>query len=104
MLADAFCIIKRRSRVLRFDSRSVHELGHSITLPRLDDRCSDKDLQRHFSSEECCKKTWNWRTSYTLADTPLMVAVPDRSGSAATEKMDSKDDDIKALISRKEEP
>ena len=42
---------------------------------------SDKDLQRHFSSEECCKKTWNWRTSYTFADTPLMVAEPDSSWS-----------------------
>ena len=25
-------------------------------------------------SKECCKKTWNWRTSETLADKPLMAA------------------------------
>ena len=37
--------IKRRSSVLRFDSRNVHELGNSITLPRLDDRCSNTSLQ-----------------------------------------------------------
>ena len=34
--ADACCIVKRRSRKLRFDPRNVHELGNSITLPRLD--------------------------------------------------------------------
>ena len=45
MFADACCIIERRSRVLRFDSRSVYELGNSITLPRLDDQCSHTDLQ-----------------------------------------------------------
>ena len=27
--------------MLWLDSRSVHELGNSITLPRLDDRCSN---------------------------------------------------------------
>ena len=31
-------------RKLRFDSRSVHELGNSITLPRLDDRCSNMQI------------------------------------------------------------
>ena len=45
MFANACCIIKRRSRALRFDSRSAHELGNSITLPRLDDRCSNTNLQ-----------------------------------------------------------
>ena len=49
---------------LSSDSRSVHELGNSITLPRLD----------QFSSKECRKKTWNWRTSETFADTTLMAA------------------------------
>ena len=37
MFANTCCIIKRRRLVPRFDSRSVHELGNSITLPRLDD-------------------------------------------------------------------
>ena len=37
MFADACCIIKGRSWILRFDPRSVHELGNSITLPSLDD-------------------------------------------------------------------
>ena len=45
MFANACCIIKRRSRVPRFDSRIVHELGNSITFPRLDDRCSHTYLQ-----------------------------------------------------------
>ena len=45
MFADACCIVKPRSSILRFDSRSVYELGNSITLPRLDDRCSDTNLQ-----------------------------------------------------------
>ena len=43
--ASACCTIKRRCRVLRFDSRSVHELGNSITLPTLDDRFSNTNLQ-----------------------------------------------------------
>ena len=37
MFSDACCIIKRRSSVLSFDSRSAYELGNSITLSRLDD-------------------------------------------------------------------
>ena len=37
MFADACCIVKWRSFILRFDPRSVHELGNSVTLPRLDD-------------------------------------------------------------------
>ena len=37
MFANACCIVKWRSRTLRFDPRGVHELGNSITLPRLDD-------------------------------------------------------------------
>ena len=32
-----------------------------------------------FGSEECCKKTWNWRTSETLADTTLMAVEPSSS-------------------------
>ena len=43
----------------RFNPRSAHELGNSITLPRLDDRCSNTSLQLQLSSKECCKKTWN---------------------------------------------
>ena len=41
VFANVCCIIKRRSRELRRDSRSVHELGNSVTLPRLADRCLD---------------------------------------------------------------
>ena len=44
MFADACYIIERRS-ALRFDSRSVFELGNSITLPRLDDGCSNLNPQ-----------------------------------------------------------
>ena len=53
MFADACCIIKRRSSVLlRFDPRSVHELGHSITLPRLDDRCFQHKIYMTVQQQE----------------------------------------------------
>ena len=56
---------KRSSRVLRCDTRSMYKLENSITLPRLDDRNPDTDLQRQFRGKEWCKKTWNSRTSKT---------------------------------------
>ena len=33
------------AKILPFVARSVHKLGNSITLPRLDDRCSNSNLQ-----------------------------------------------------------
>ena len=80
VFTNACCIIMRRSRVQRLDSRSVHELGNPVTLPRLDDRCLDSRLQRQFSTERCAE-TRNWRTAWTLADKPLMVAESSRSRS-----------------------
>ena len=41
MCADVRCVTKRRSGVLRFDPRSVNDFGNLITLPRLDDGCSN---------------------------------------------------------------
>ena len=31
LFADARCVMERRSGVLRFDSKSVHKLGNSVT-------------------------------------------------------------------------
>ena len=73
LLRQMWCL---QSLVALSSRRSVHELGNSITLPRLDDRCPDTNLQWQFGSKECCKKTWNWRTTETLADTSLVVAEP----------------------------
>ena len=44
------------------------KLGNPVALPRLDGR--------QLSSKECGTKTWDWRTSQTLADTSLVAAEP----------------------------
>ena len=53
--------------------RGECSLGNSITLPRLDDRCSNANLQWQLSGKECCKKTWNRWTFETFADTSRVV-------------------------------
>ena len=71
MFADACCTIMRRSRV-RFDSKSGHELGKSITLPRLEDSSAARCVARRCGSGG---------TSGTLADTTLMAAESSSSWS-----------------------
>ena len=43
--ANTRCVVEWRSGVRRFDSRSTHELGESVTLPGLDDRPSVQYFQ-----------------------------------------------------------